>query len=76
MEAVDALKVEWVFPDTSSGFLSGQTFPLFDLQGAREHYQGFFDVIRIILINIFWLGFGAIVFVKVKKFIGDLSIHD
>jgi len=76
MEEVDALKVEWVFPDTSSGFLSGQTFPLFDLQGAREHYQGFFDVIRIILINMFWLGFGAIVFVKVKKFIGDLSIND
>jgi len=76
MEEVDALKVEWVFPDTSSGFLAGQTFVLFDLQGAREHFTGFFDVIRIILINIFWLGFAGIVFFKVKKFIGELSIND
>ena len=76
MEEVDVLKVEWVFPDTSSGFLAGQTFVLFDLQGAREHFTGFFDVIRIILINIFWLGFAGIVFFKVKKFIGELSIND
>ena len=75
LDEVEAIKTSWTFPESDTAF-SGKTFVLFDLQEARIKYSGFFDTIRIILINIFWLGFASVVFFKVKKFIGDMSIHD
>lgn len=72
--AVESLKVEWTFPGDSA--LGGTVFTLFDLQGARDNYSNFFDIMRVILINIFWLGFAGVVFSKVKKFVGEMSAND
>ena len=73
--AIDPLKVTWTLPTSTPAF-AGATFTLFDLQTPVNDYPDFFNIIRVIFINILWLGFASIVFFKVKKFIGDMSIND
>lgn len=75
LSAESALTVSWTFPTSTPAF-AGSTFNLFDLETARTTYSSFFALIRIILINIFWLGFAFLLIGKVKKFINDMSIND